>query len=348
MKYKFSDVEQVIKDAGICLEIIDFNTSNIDNIYSEEHISYNGNKFAKWFIILNDNSVHPITRSRKDILNIQCKLYCTKCNKELSTSSNFFNAAFLSRNNTKLVINDRCHKFCKNCATSINGKKGNNKQIELNNGKHFFQTEEFKNKSIQTKIDNYGDDWKKLQMQRCNDSFFNKTGYTHNSKDPIIRAKMVNTWKETISNKPIAEIKEWHLKSFSNKGKSKLSDELLDNLNLYFDVEKEFFVDGKYLDGYIKDKCIIEFLGDYWHANPEKYNENEEIKYPGGKLKTAKSIWEKDKNRFEFIQSKLNEPIILIWEKDYLCNKESILIKLISFVKQIHENNICEQIITIK
>ena len=61
-------------------------------------------------------------------------------------------------------------------------------------------------------------------------------------------------------------------------------------------------------------KIIIEINGDYWHANPKKYKYDEIISYPKG-LKSAASIWSRDKKRIDYIQ-KESFKVFIIWESD--------------------------------
>jgi len=71
---------------------------------------------------------------------------------------------------------------------------------------------------------------------------------------------------------------------------------------------------------------IIEFYGNYWHANPKFYKENDMIlNYK------AKDIWKKDKERINRLR---NIPdgrfpkeynVIIVWQDDYQKDKELIL-----------------------
>jgi hypothetical protein len=70
----------------------------------------------------------------------------------------------------------------------------------------------------------------------------------------------------------------------------------------------------------IDNKYIIEFYGDYWHANPEVYKENTYI----NNYTTAKEIWENDKHRLQkLIDAKYI--IYVVWENEYLKSKEKII-----------------------
>lgn len=59
---------------------------------------------------------------------------------------------------------------------------------------------------------------------------------------------------------------------------------------------------------------IIEVNGDYWHANPKLYKENDLIRRFGGYVK-ARDIWEKDLERIHYIE-KLGYKVLVIWEDE--------------------------------
>lgn len=71
-------------------------------------------------------------------------------------------------------------------------------------------------------------------------------------------------------------------------------------------------------DMYIKDiNLVIEFYGDYWHRNPKIYeNINDDFKL---------KIWEHDEKRINVLKTKYNCEVIIIWESDYLTNKNNII-----------------------
>lgn len=106
-------------------------------------------------------------------------------------------------------------------------------------------------------------------------------------------------------------------------------------------IEREFLEDIKYhlmdycfekhtlkLDGILitpdyifedweKGNYIIEFYGDHWHANPQKYKPTDLLQPQN---KTAQEIWEKDAERISILK-KHGYDIIIIWESDYRLNK---------------------------
>lgn len=65
-------------------------------------------------------------------------------------------------------------------------------------------------------------------------------------------------------------------------------------------------------DGLLWDNIVLEFNGDYWHANPLKYNPEDHIQI-GRSTFSAKSIWNKDKLRYRRLLN-LGYKIIVVWE----------------------------------
>jgi G:T-mismatch repair DNA endonuclease (very short patch repair protein) len=93
-------------------------------------------------------------------------------------------------------------------------------------------------------------------------------------------------------------------------------------------LEKRIILNNKtfYADIFIPQKnIIVEYNGDYWHCNPEKYESS--YFHPHYK-KTAREVWAKDNNRQKLLENN-GYKIIIIWENDYKNNKEKILNKII-------------------
>jgi hypothetical protein len=73
------------------------------------------------------------------------------------------------------------------------------------------------------------------------------------------------------------------------------------------------------LDFYIKElKISIEFNGDMWHANPSIYKKYDKP-HPFEKEWTSEYIWNRDKNRLDFLLNDTDyvDNVIIIWEKDF-------------------------------
>jgi G:T-mismatch repair DNA endonuclease (very short patch repair protein) len=91
------------------------------------------------------------------------------------------------------------------------------------------------------------------------------------------------------------------------------------------------FLSEQIIDWYVADelhpdrKIIIEINGDFWHANPDKYSENDIIKAPGESF-VAGDKWKKDMEKYKkYVE--LGYELIVIWESDYKEDKTLSLYK---------------------
>lgn len=126
---------------------------------------------------------------------------------------------------------------------------------------------------------------------------------------------------------------------------SKIADELFIKLISYFPNNKiwthitnlgEKIINHKYAIDYYDEtnNIAIEFYGDYWHMNPQKYNENTIIPFIT-KCKyfhTAKDLWNYDKKRINKISKKLKTDVIIIWENEYRKNKQQCIENILSII----------------
>ena len=79
-------------------------------------------------------------------------------------------------------------------------------------------------------------------------------------------------------------------------------------------ISKKYFVyDIKHND------CVVEFNGDYWHANPKIYESTDLIRGTEAKL-----LWEKDHRKINFA-NELGFRTYTVWEGDYMNNKTKII-----------------------
>ena len=74
----------------------------------------------------------------------------------------------------------------------------------------------------------------------------------------------------------------------------------------------------------IIDKKIIEFNGDFWHANPNIYKKFDSIAGVGCPSKIAFEIWEADENRMDNLK-RMGYSVMVVWEYDWLNNRERII-----------------------
>ncbi len=94
--------------------------------------------------------------------------------------------------------------------------------------------------------------------------------------------------------------------------------------------EKFISVNGRHwaLDFFHNDK-VIEFNGDYWHANPKFYTREFVNRVV---CKTAGEIWENDAQKLKDCYS-LGYKVMVIWESDYRNNPEITIQKCLEFLE---------------
>ena len=79
---------------------------------------------------------------------------------------------------------------------------------------------------------------------------------------------------------------------------------------------------------------IIEFNGDYWHANPLVYESDSIIHMPAKTTKLAKDIWQWDEARNKAIESEYGYKVLVIWQKDWLENPDEVLQGCLKFLSE--------------
>jgi very-short-patch-repair endonuclease len=109
--------------------------------------------------------------------------------------------------------------------------------------------------------------------------------------------------------------------------------------HIYFgELNHEFScgLQSQNFDFVIRDiKKIIEFNGDKFHGNPEIYESSDiPLKFLGI---TAGEIWNNDKNKINKAKNN-GYSVLIIWESEYLKNKENTILKCINFIEN-YENS---------
>jgi len=187
-------------------------------------------------------------------------------------------------------------------------------------------------------VSNIQSEYAKLQPKRL--EYWIKRGYSEEESKILSYhfARSLCTWcieywldkgySESDAKSKISEIQRENslkgLKSFKRNSyipKSKLELSVISYLsnkgcNLLVD---KFYEDTENRKIYFPDivldnKCIIEIYGDYWHGNPDMFDENQVIL--GGI--TAGEKWKTDKIRIENLKKCSNLPILIWWEKDII------------------------------
>jgi len=214
-----------------------------------------------------------------------------------------------------------------------------------NHGVKFsMQSQKIQEKSVKTLFKNYGvynPAHSDIITQKKIQTSLARYGVEHPMKSDIMKNKLREIWKHKTKEE-IKFITDKVMKARIKNGNdfknnySKISQELFwdlydklkDKNKIYFgELNKEF---GHYdlinKRGYYydfvdtKNKKVIEFNGDIWHANPKLFNENS-TPNPFKKQLTAKEIWKHDKMKNDYIKT-LGYELMIVWETDYYKNKK--------------------------
>jgi hypothetical protein len=129
----------------------------------------------------------------------------------------------------------------------------------------------------------------------------------------IILSRQTNFFKSNLEIK-FVELLESKLGKLEYTNKTKPFGKWSKLLNTYvvFDIKHK--------------NCIIEFNGDYWHANPSIYNENAIIRG-----KTASYIWDRDNKK---IQTAIDAGFrtYVVWENDFKQHPAETISKVIKWI----------------
>lgn len=133
-------------------------------------------------------------------------------------------------------------------------------------------------------------------------------------------------------------------------GYSKISQELFYNLLESYDIKekeriyfathnKEFKLNkidgGVWLYDFTDtvSKKIIEYHGDYYHGNPNKYSSSD-YPHPFRKDITAQEMWDKDHKK-KSIANQSGYEVLVIWDSEYRWgNKEEVINKCLKFLNK--------------
>lgn len=109
---------------------------------------------------------------------------------------------------------------------------------------------------------------------------------------------------------------------------SRLQQNVSSLLSQHGVVHSTQFQLGKYYFDIKIDNVLLQVQGDYWHANPTKYQFDTVISYPGNKRKRANTIWKRDLRK-KLYATKLGYKVIYVWQQEYHKNKPEKLYQLL-------------------
>lgn len=149
--------------------------------------------------------------------------------------------------------------------------------------------------------------------------------------------KRQEKWQNTLKSKPYKERVEINLRKTHI---SKNEKELANILSKEFDIQTQFPINDPesnriYLFDFRYKNKIIEYNGDFWHANPKLYNEDH-VFLEGV---TAIEKWYSDKVRID-AAIKQGYEVLTIWENDYIQDPNAIINKCKEFLLkgEIHDS----------
>lgn len=106
--------------------------------------------------------------------------------------------------------------------------------------------------------------------------------------------------------------------------------EVCKHLGIEYPKKEKYISNG--INNFAYDFCyenkIIEFNGDYWHCNPDLFDEDF---YNTRKRMTAKQIWESDKYK-KSVAEQYGYKVLYIWELEYNECPEAAIKKCIDFI----------------
>jgi len=245
----------------------------------------------------------------KDGENFYVARLCPMCNEEIKTYSK--QSTIACRNHfRKISINSVCIKCMGKCNLGENnpfyGKKHKESTIKQ-------ISESRTNKYV------------------GNDNHMKQEKYRQMSRD-IMRSNWDNNIldRDVISELMKQTQREGKIKSTITSKKEKEIIELLTEMGI--DAIQSYRVDSKICDIYIPSlNLIIEYFGDYWHCNPNKYSKDY---FNTKKNKYAWELWDYDKKKLDLVKS-YGYNLEVIWENELKSNND----KLILIINKYATNN---------
>jgi hypothetical protein len=224
---------------------------------------------------------------------------------------------------------------------------------------HIMQCPEFLEKACKTRIEKYGienltgvcptEKTKETNNKKYGNSWFFGSAYGKMNLDYFI-----NKYGETDGKLLYEEMKRNQTRNSRSFGKnvSKISTDFFEKLitNSGIDAEKCKYGENEIdliqknttsrditlsYDFNFEDK-LIEFNGDYWHANPKKYKPDSIIRMRYNNVR-AEDIWKKDHLKY-LLAIKSGYEIITIWESDFIKYPSLTLFNAIKFIKGDNKN----------
>lgn len=362
-------IEQKLIESGLVYKT-DCSLSDITNIECIKNPSKVGKGafpyFYTWYVTYCGTKL-KLNLCRSNDYPFIFQIFCKDCKKQIKHNAKLSSLfAFTTSNFDNIKYSEKFSTRCKKCSSKRNGTETKDKArqtcVDRFGYECSFNRPDFHIKSKEVKIKKYGLNYQSKAAKKSQTTYFNKTGFTHNMRNPDCVIPHVKSRKQTISEWSTEHKNQVNAKrilSYSSKesnglfGKksktkrSKISIDFYENLvsNTQHSVCVEEQIGRYIVDFLIPNVCIIEFYGTFWHADPRKFKADDIIQVRNGvdNNPTAYSIWEKDTHRIKFLVEETKLPCIIVWEDDYRRNKEDIINKVLKKIKSIHNKHLTHE-----
>lgn len=181
-----------------------------------------------------------------------------------------------------------------------------------------------------------------LKPELCfNSGSFKKNSIPWNIGKPMsdeTKQKLSDVWTDEMRKEASKKISKRPSTKEGNKLEIKMQNELKSK-NIVFETQKPIKLTNGYFhkaDIFIKPNIFIECDGNYWHANPNYIKHKGCPNYlfyrKGGKLRTAKQIWDHDKRISKEIKDQ-GYKLIRFWEYDINNNLSGCIEKIVGILR---------------
>ena len=144
------------------------------------------------------------------------------------------------------------------------------------------------------------------------------------------------TWQATLNSKSSEEKARINrLKLTKGITVSKAERVILEAIKVAIPTAQHQFVleqqnKKQYIYDIMANQKIIEYNGDFWHSNPDKYPGD--FVNPRSKIK-ASDKWFIDEQKIQFAKDQGYE-VLVVWERDFKLNREEVIQQCIQFLTQ--------------
>jgi len=113
--------------------------------------------------------------------------------------------------------------------------------------------------------------------------------------------------------------------------KSKVEEDFLNYISIPNTTDNRQFIIGNFIVDGFKDGVIYEFLGDFWHGNPEKYSDMTKVNVISNK--SYNQLYQETIDRFKYLSNR-GYIIKYIWENDWISyiKKKTPKLKIQTFI----------------